>query len=184
MSACGNQLARQARRWGGLLAVGLLILAVTGCGFHLQGQYAPPVGVDDVYVAYRNAYKPGEPPLVDALQHRLRMLEALGGPTADARIVIRSVSTTREGVSVSPIDGDTVEYRLRTAVVFDYLVNNQAVLSGQRFATTRLYSYNDSARLAAAAQRREINADMQRQLVNRILFRIKNAAQEEAASNE
>lgn len=175
MRILGIDIGKDRERLTMRLCVALLLLTlVAGCGFHLQGSYHPPEGVDGVYVVYHNAYQPGEPPLVDSLQQRLRMLGILGGPGADVRLVIRSVSTRRSGVSISPIDSDTVEYRLQSSVVFDYIVNNRQVLTDEQFSVTRYYSYNDTARLAAEAERRDLRKSMQDQLADRIMFRISN----------
>lgn len=166
------------------LCAALAALVLAGCGFHLQGSYKPPAGVDALYVAYDNAYRAGEPPLVDTLQQRLRVLGLLGGPGADARLVIESVSTSRSVVSISPVDGDAVEYKLRSTVVFDYFVNGRPRLTGARFALTRFYSYNETVRLAAASERRELIEGMQQRLADRILFRIKQVSERQAANHD
>src|SRR5699024_4955455 len=98
------------RRWLAGLYAAVLFASLAGCGFHLQGSYQPPAGIDGVYVAYSNAYRPGEPPLVNILQQRLRMLGVLGGPDADAKLVIHRARNRRTAMSTSAIDDDVVEY--------------------------------------------------------------------------
>lgn len=151
----------------------VLGLMLAGCGFHLQGAYRLPESMDGVYVAYGNAYRAGDPPLVDALRQRLRATGKLGGPDAGARLVIGRVDHDREIVSISPIDGSVAEYKLRSEVVFDYVVDGRTLLTNVHLAVTRYYSYSGAARLAAEAERRSLLKRMQEQLANRIVFRIK-----------
>lgn len=176
--------SRVAGCWSSGLGMALLLVTLAGCGFHLQGSYSLPEGVDGVYVSYHNAYQAGEPPLVDRLQQRLRMLGVLGGPDADARLVIRSVSHPSSRVSVSPIDADPVEYRLQSTVVYDYIVNQRPVLTGERFKVTRYYTNDEDVRLAADAERRDLMASMERELADRILFRITNVSARGGSGND
>lgn len=185
MNAVHAPFSRHAARLrAGLCAAALsllLVLLLAGCGFHLQGDYRLPQGVDALYVAYDNAYRPGEPPLVDALQQRLRTRGVLGGPDADGRLVINNIRNGGRIVSISPIDGDVAEYELRSTVVFDYIVDGKAVLSDERFTVARFYSYNDTAPLAAEAERRDLLMRMHEQLASRILFRINHVTAAEDA---
>lgn len=157
----------------------VVVLALAGCGFHLQGGYQLPAGVDALYVAHSNPYRVGQPPLVDALRQRLRVKGMLGDSSADARLVITNIDNGRRIVSISPIDGDVAEYQLRSEVVFDYIVDGQTLLSGAHFAVTRSYSYNDTARLAGEAEQRALLEQMQQQLADRILFRISRVQADE-----
>jgi len=169
--------------WLAVAAMLLLVLTLSGCGFHLQGSYQPPAGVDGVFVAYGgSAYRPGNPPLVDMLQQRLRMLGVLRGPAADAKLVIHGVSSPRSVMSRSAADNDVVEFRLRSTVSFDYIVNGHALLRGERLTVTRYFSYDEETRLSSEKERKQLADNMQRQLVDRILFRIKqvNPGQEHA----
>lgn len=158
------------------LCAGVIVLLLAGCGFHLQGHYQLPAGVEALYVAHSNAYRVGQPPLVRALRQRLRVAGLLGGPGADARVVIERIDNGRRIVSVSPIDGDVAEYQLRSAVVFDYIVKGRTRLDDAQFAVTRFYSYNDTAHLAAQAEKRALLKRMQQQLADRILLRINQVA--------
>lgn len=159
-------------RGGWRLCLGMAVLLLAGCGFHLQGQYQLPAGVDALYVAYSNAYRVTQPPLVRALRQRLRVTGLLGGPEADARVVIKHIENGRRIVSISPIDGDVAEYQLRSAVVFDYIVKGHTLLNDVQFVVKRFYSYNDTALLAAQAEKNALLKQMQQQLADRILFRI------------
>lgn len=167
-------------RVAGVCCVALLL---GGCGFHLQGAYNLPEGADTVYVAYSNAYRVGEPAVVDALQRRLRTSGKLGDAGADARLVIERVNNERDIMSISPIDGSVAEYKLHSEVVFDYIVSGETRLNDESFAVTRFYSNNDTTSLAAEAERRKLLAHMQEQLARRIIFRIKQVASRQSGNS-
>jgi len=154
-----------------LLPVACALLLV-GCGFHLQGSHHLPAGIDSMYVAYHSNYRATIPPVVKALRQRLRTGHQLGDASAKARLVVKRIKNSRHIVSISPIDGRAAEYELRSEVTFDYIVDGKALVNNQHFTVTRYYSYNDAARLAEDAERRDLTARMQQQLADRILFRI------------
>lgn len=158
-------------RWLRLVAFAFVVL-LAGCGFHLQGGNHLPDGIDAMYVAYHSNYRATIPPLVKSLRQRLRTGHQLGGADAKARLVIKRVKNSRRIISISPINGRVAEYELRSEVVFDYIVDGKTRLGNQHFAVTRFYSYNDAARLAEDAERRDLSERMQQQLANRILFKI------------
>lgn len=162
----------RTRRSSGLV-VFVATLLLGGCGFHLQGAYRLPEGVEALNVVYSNAYRVGDPPLIDALKQRLRAGGKLGGAGADARLVIERIDNDRDVMSISPIDGSVAEYELHSEVVFDYIVAGRTLLDDERFSVTRFYSNSDTTSLAAGAERRELLARMQARLADRMLFRIK-----------
>jgi|SRR5699024_359036 len=158
-------------------AVCLLVLLLTACGFQLQGGYALPEDADAVYVAYNSRYNPDRPPLVQALEQRLREWGVLGGPGADAQLVIRSVRNRRNVSAISPVDGRKAEYRVRSEVVYDYVVSGATLLHNERESISRHYSYNDITRLAQSAERRLLQEQLQQRLADRILFRLRHVQQ-------
>ncbi len=160
-----------------IVALGAML---AGCGFHLQGSQPLPDGIGSLYVAYSNDYQVGQPPLVDTLEQRLRERGLLGGPGADAKVLIERIDNRQRIVSVSPIDGRVAEYELTTEVVFDYIVNGRARLDNENLFVTRFYSFDDTARLAAEAEQDDLLTSMHRQLADRILFRIQSVKEDGA----
>ena len=154
----------------GSLASFILVLA--GCGFHLQGNSPLPEGIDAMDVTYSDDYRAGEPPLVTDLRQRLRERGVLGESDAPARLHIRNVENQQAILTVSPVDGRVSEYELTARAVFDYSVNGADQLSGQQMSITRDYSFNDTERLAAEAEQRDLLESMQQELANLILLRI------------
>ena len=150
----------------------LLAWALAGCGFHLQGNSPLPQGINAMDVTYTDNYRAGEPPLVTDLRQRLRERGVLGGDSAPAKLHIRNIENQQAVVAVSPIDGRASEYALTARAVFDYSVNGADQLSGQRMSVTRDYSFNDTERLAAESEQRDLLESMHQELANLILLRI------------
>jgi len=153
----------------------LVVLALSGCGFHLQGASPLPQGIDAMYVDYNDDYRVGSPPLVERLQQRLREQGLLGEVDAPAQLDIQRIDNQQRIVSVSPIDGRVAEYELTTRVVFDYSVNGATQLSNETLSVTRNYSFDDTERLAAEAEQRELLTSMHEELANLMFVRIARA---------
>ncbi|MES1926202.1 LPS assembly lipoprotein LptE [Salinisphaera sp. T31B1] len=155
-----------------LALAGACMLVLSGCGFHLQGATPLPDGVDSMYVNYNDDYRVGDPPLVETLQQRLREQGLLGQVDAPAQLDIRRIDNQQRIVSVSPLDGRVAEYELTTRVVFDYTVNGATQLSNETLSVTRNYSFDDTERLAAEAEQRDLLTRMHEELANLIFTRI------------
>lgn len=160
-----------------VMAVSLL-LAVAGCGFHMQGSSPLPDDVPAVHVSYHNNYRVGEPELVRSLKQRLRRQKLLGESDAPAEIRMRDVKNIRTLSAVSPINANDAEYTLVTRAVFDYLVNGKKILSNEQVSLTQEYTVSVNQKLSARAERRQLIDDMQRDLSDRVLERISRASRD------
>lgn len=152
----------------GVVLAFCLSLAATGCGFHLAGFGASVL--DSVEIVYENPYQVLPPPLLVALQSRLSGGEA--DKDQGARLVIHSIDTVRRVAAISPVDGRATAYELVTAVHFDFVVEGDVLLRNQALSTRRVYSFDNSQRLAANARRRELLAAMQKNLADLIVLRM------------
>ncbi|GAB3680310.1 LPS-assembly lipoprotein LptE [Salinisphaera aquimarina] len=150
-------------------------LGLAGCGFHLQGASPLPKGIDAMYVSYNDDYRVGDPPLVETLQQRLRERGLLGEVDAPAQLDIQRIDNRQRIVSVSPVDGRVAEYELTTQVLFDYSVNGATQLANEQLSVTRDYSFDDTERLAAEAEQRDLLTSMHEELANLVLLRIADA---------
>ncbi|WP_424821337.1 LPS assembly lipoprotein LptE [Salinisphaera sp.] len=153
----------------------LALLALAGCGFHLQGASPLPAGISSVHVSYHDNYRVGDPPLVSALKQRLRRQHLLGDIDAPAELRIVRVENSQRIVSVSPVDGNVAEYALTTRVVFNYSVNGAEQLSGATLSTTRDYSVSATQRLSSEGEHDQLLSQMQHDLANLILERMAEA---------
>lgn len=154
-----------------LLAVGLL-LALGGCGFHLQGKSPLPDGVNSMYVSYSDNYRVETPPLVTTLRERLRRQHLLGDSAAPAQLVIHSLVNSQRLMSVSPVDSRAAEYELTSKVRFSYRVNGADQISDQELSVSRDYSVDQSQRLSSDSEQQSLLSSMQKQLANLIFIRI------------
>ena len=156
-----------------LLAAGAVLLA--GCGFHLQGASPLPDGIQSMYVSYNDDYRVGDPPLVETLRQRLRERGVLGQANAPARLDIEEIENRQRIVSVSPVDGRVAEYELTTAVSFDYDVKGASQLRNETLRISRNYSFDNTERLGAEQEQRELLTSMHEELANLILLRVASA---------
>ena len=99
----------------------------------------------------------------------------LGAVDAPAQLDIQRLDNRQRIVSVSPIDGRVAEYELTTRVVFDYTVNGATQLSNETLSVTRNYSFDDTERLAAEAEQRDLLTSMHEELANLVFIRIARA---------
>lgn len=148
---------------------------LSGCGFHLQGASPLPDGVGTMYVNYNDDYRVGDPPLVETLQQRLRERGVLGQADAPAQLDINDIDNSQRIVSVSPVDGRVAEYELTTTVSFDYSVNGATQLQDQTLSVRRSYSFDDTERLAAESEQRDLLTNMHEELAHLILLRVAEA---------
>ena len=166
-----------------VLAIGLLTALVGACGFHLQGHGPQAESLGAVQVTYDQPYRVGAPPLVMALENRLRAQGRLAatGAKADTRIHIDSLDTHRRLLSVSGVDGRAAEFELISEVRFD-LRTPAGRAEDQALTVRRAYSFNNTERLAAEAERDDLIAAMQRELANLILLRANTLAAGQVSS--
>ena len=155
------------------LATALLgLLVISGCGFHLQGRSVLPDNLEQMAVLYDNDYTVGDPEVVRVLKQRLRQRDQLGRATAPAVLRIVRVAQNQRTIAVSPVDGDAAVYQLSVQVTYNYTVNGEARLAGERVVAVRDYSVEASQRLSIEDQRRHNLEQMQNNLADRILARI------------
>lgn len=170
-------LSIMRRRRAAQTGAALALLALAGCGFHLQGGSPVPEGISSMHVAYSSNYRVGDPPLVTALKQRLRQQRLLGDTDAPARLDVVKVNNSRRLVSVSPIDGGAAEYAVTTQVKFNYSVNGAERLSDETLSTTRNYTVSATQRLSSQGERRQLRSQMQQNLADIIFARIARANQ-------
>lgn len=161
-----------ARRAGAAISISVLALTLSACGFYLQGTAPLPAGADTIRIVHEQPYTVTPPPLVRILEDRLRARGALGGADAGAVLRIAELDTRRRLLAVSPLDARGAIYELETEVVFDFHVDGEARLVRESLTVRREYSFDDTARLAAEAEREELLEAMHAELADLILLRL------------
>lgn len=152
-----------------------LVTLMAGCGFHLRGSRPLPPALQAIRVRIDQPYRVGSPPLVDALQDRLRDRGALaeGGDAAVLRIL--DLRLQKRVLSVSPVDGRAVEYELTTAADFNLRKNGKELVPRQTLSVQKAYSFDNTERLASEGEEDDLLASMQADLADLILLRIETA---------
>jgi LPS-assembly lipoprotein len=161
--------------WSRTLAVLALSAWLAGCGFYLKGSRPLPEGLGDVNVEFDNRFGVEKPPLVKALERRLAARPDTGDDQPFAsRLIIRSVKTEQGVLSVSPVDGTAAEYELMSTAHFDFRHKGGVVLSDSQVGARRMYSLDNTERLAAEAEREILVEAMQEEMADLILLKIEN----------
>lgn len=148
----------------------LLSLWLPACGFHMAGSVAGP-GLANLQIEYQQPYSVLPPPLIDVLRERT----GDGDGPASARLVIRSIDDTRRVLSVSPQDGRANAFELISEASFDLIRDGETLLRDQQVSTQRDVGFDDSRRLAADAESRDLRAAMHAELADLILLRVETA---------
>lgn len=158
-----------------LIFLAALTVLLAGCGFYLKGQGPAYTALKAVSVTYEQPYRVGDPPLVMALQNRLRARGALAQSNPASRIHITNMRNQQRVLSVSPIDGRAAVFELIAAATFDLNANGKPVIKNQTLSVHRDYSFDNSERLAAQAEQKDLLADMQSELADLMLLRAETA---------
>jgi LPS-assembly lipoprotein len=157
---------RTLRAW--LLATALIALG--GCGFHLQGAGTLPPAMTRTFVDSRRPHTPFLVSLTDVL--RQRGADVLTMPADGAAVLdITSDETGQRVLSVSARNIPR-EYEVYYAVTFSLRVGEERLISNESLVVTRAYTYDETQVLAKAAEeeilRRALAEDLARRVVQRI----------------
>jgi len=163
------------------LTVIVLCGFLTACGFHLKGARPLPTALDSVSVVHENAYSVERPPLVESLERRLRARGALASADAGSTLRIRSVDEREQILAVSPVDGRAVAFQLQVSATFEFRTREGAFVASDSVSVERNFSFDNTQRLAAEAERRELLESMQSDLADMILLRIETVLQDRAS---
>jgi len=152
-----------------LLAAGILAMLLAACGFQLRGSYQVPQALNPVEV------RGGASPLTQELVLALRSsdVQVVSDPKL-ARAVIRVLNEVfdRRVLSVDGT-GKVVEFELTYRVVFDVIDPvGQQMMPRESLVMTRTHTNPDVETLGKREEELLIRRDMQRDLSERILYRI------------
>jgi LPS-assembly lipoprotein len=160
---------RWSRQAGVLGALGCL-LAVAGCGFHLQGAGTLPPAMARTFLSSKKPHSEFSLTLTDAL--RLRGSQIVAAPEeAEAVLNIAADDTGQRVLSVSARNTPR-EYEIYYSVTFSLQVGGETIIERESLAVTRAYTYDETQVLAKAAEeqvlRRALAEDLARRVVRRI----------------
>jgi LPS-assembly lipoprotein len=145
-------------------------LAVTACGFHLQGSGALPPSMLRTYVDTQRPHSEFLVTLTDVL--RQRGAEVLAAPATDAAVLdIVSDETGQRVLSVSARNIPR-EYEVYYAVTFSLRVGTDSVIANESLVVTRSYTYDETQVLAKAAEEQILRRALAEDLARRVMQRI------------
>jgi LPS-assembly lipoprotein len=167
-----QQLPRLRVAGGGArasLAAGL-VLALAGCGFHLQGAGTLPASMARTYVDTDRPHTEFLANLTDVL--RQRGAEVLAAPAEGAAVLdITSDETGQRVLSVSARNIPR-EFEVFYAVTFSLRVGAETLIGNESLAVTRAYTYDETEVLAKAAEEQILREALAADLARRVMQRI------------
>ena len=145
-------------------------LALTACGFHLEGAGALPPALGKTYLAGADPHSDFLLSLTDAL--RLRGSEIVASP--DAADAVVSISRDDTGQRVLSVSARNIprEYEVFYAITFAVQAGGEQLMQPESLVATRSYTYDETQVLAKASEeevlRRALANDLARRVVRRI----------------
>lgn len=153
------------------LLVACLLLALSGCGFHLRGAVTLPPVMEITYIEAQQPYAG----MAAALREQLRSAGArLTDQRNEASAVLRILQhrSERRVLSVGS-RGKASEYELFEEVVFDLLKpDGSTILERQSLRLTRDLVFDETQLLGKIEEASDIRRQMQRSLAGDIIARI------------
>jgi LPS-assembly lipoprotein len=151
--------------------VGLaLLMALGGCGFHLQGSGSLPPVLSKTYVASAAPHSDFVSSVTEALRLRGATIVGKEEPGA-AQLNVTADDTGQRVLSVSALNIPR-EYEVYYSITFSLQVGGQKLIEGETLVVTRSYTYDETQVLAKASEeevlRRALADDLARRVVRRI----------------
>jgi LPS-assembly lipoprotein len=165
------------RRLGVLLGV---LLALAGCGFHLQGSGSLPAAMGKTYVATQHEHSDFLLARTDTL--RQRGAEVLRAPDDSAATL--DIAADETGQRVLSVSARNIprEYEVFYSVTFSLQVAGKSVVDHETLVVTRSYTFDERQVLAKAAEEEVLRRALAEDLARRVMRRIEAAGSAPAAA--
>jgi LPS-assembly lipoprotein len=147
----------------------LLVVALTGCGFHLQGSAPLPPAFQTTRVVASNRYTDFHRALVESLSAAGATVLEGSGPGAVVEVL--DDQPTQRVLSVSANNTPT-EYEVFYAIRYRVLVAGQEVIAPSRLELSRDYSFDTTAILAKEQEQGAIRLALARDLAGLVMRRL------------
>jgi LPS-assembly lipoprotein len=154
-----------------LLAVTLLAVSLSACGFHLRSKIALPPDLGPVKVSATDPYSP----LARDVATGLKAAGAIAADDPDAKVATLEILSERWGDRPIALDeqGRALEYSVRYAVVFRFVRADGSELVPQQVVELSRDYVSEATNLTGTTSEREILADeLRRDMSASILRRI------------
>ncbi len=151
------------------LWISLLIIVLTGCGFHLRGAL-PTLTIDNpIYIA-------GVDKNSDLYRELARQLRGAKSIITETRSLAKSVLTisdyrSRERQLTLNSSNQAVEYELEESFNFSVQTSNTTV-ERRPLKVTRVLGRTESETLAREREEREMRINMRHDLVNQLMYQL------------
>jgi len=151
------------------LWISLLIIVLTGCGFHLRGAL-PTLTMDNpIYIA-------GVDKNSDLYRELARQLRGAKSVVTETRSLAKSVLTisdyrSRERQLTLNSSNQAVEYELEESFNFSVQTSRTTVES-RPLKVTRVLGRTESETLAREREEREMRINMRQDLVNQLIYQL------------
>jgi len=151
------------------LWISLLIIVLTGCGFHLRGAL-PTLTMDNpIYIA-------GVDKNSDLYRELARQLRGAKSVVTETRSLAKSVLTisdyrSRERQLTLNSSNQAVEYELEESLNFSVQTSRTTVES-RPLKVTRVLGRTESETLAREREEREMRINMRHDLVNQLMYQL------------
>jgi LPS-assembly lipoprotein len=161
------------RKRGPRVALLLGLLALAGCGFHLQGAGTLPPAMSRTFVAARSAHSDFLAALSDTL--RQRGAEVLRTPDESAALL--EIAADESGQRVLSVSARNIprEYEVFYSVTFSLKVAGKNVVDHETLVVTRSYTFDETQVLAKAAEEEVLRRALAEDLARRVMRRIESA---------
>jgi len=152
-----------------VLWISLLIIVLTGCGFHLRGAL-PTLTMDNpIYIA-------GVDKNSDLYRELARQLRGAKSVVTETRSLAKSVLTisdyrSRERQLTLNSSNQAVEYELEESFNFSVQTSSTTVES-RPLKVTRVLGRTESETLAREREEREMRINMRHDLVNQLMYQL------------
>jgi len=152
------------------LALGLLTLLLSGCGFHLKGAIVLPADVKSVYVATNDELSP----FFVELGRALRASGATQAASAEAADTVIRVTQDRTGRRVLSVNARNTPQEYQVFYVLGYSVDHggKQAVPPQEIELSRSYSFSESELLAKDREETILREALARDLADLVVRRL------------
>lgn len=148
----------------------ILVLALTGCGFHLREQVSMPVQFSPLHVVSRDPHSALAESLAQALERGGVTVVREGGEGAVLDLLAERWGDTP--ISVDAL-GRSQEYSLRYAVIFELRSSDGSVVVPQQaIELSRDYVSNPTSSLGTEGERELLSRELRREMTFAVLRRV------------
>jgi LPS-assembly lipoprotein len=179
-SAHSSALAMSVARIRATLCVGLAMLGLVGCGWHLQGSARLPATMMAIHIDTQDMYSDFYRELRASLLAAGAQVktQAEGAPA----VVHVKADTTGQRVLSNSARNQPLQYDVYYRVEYSVELSGAEVIPGQEVELTSTYSYDSNAVLAKQREQLSMQRALARELADQVLRRLSSVSAQTANS--